>query len=154
VSVLIHYLGPWLPKMPLNTPESLLNHCCLQSLGIDPWSQSGSRWSIVIQSGPRNIRRQNWLFNLFADNTYSCLQVYIHFLLCSTCYQLFIYHFLEEYLSCTLLTQTYFLNYLIRKVRYFTPTYWFRRYSHQPNHFSRRAVLHQKRSKKAIFMPR
>src|SRR6266849_993859 len=57
MTVLVHHLGPWLPIMPLDTPGPLLDHCCIQSLGIGPrrWfrvDQGGPQWSRVVQGAP------------------------------------------------------------------------------------------------------
>src|SRR6266852_2942936 len=57
MTVLVHHLGPWLPIMPLDTPGLLLDHCCLQSLGVGPrrWirvDQGGPQWSRVVQGAP------------------------------------------------------------------------------------------------------
>src|ERR1700704_5206938 len=57
MTVLVHYLGPWLPIMPLDTPGPLLDHCCIQSLGVGPrrWfkvNQGGPQWSRVVQRAP------------------------------------------------------------------------------------------------------
>src|SRR6266849_5807129 len=57
MTVLVHHLGPWLPIMPLDTPGPLLDHCCIQSLGVGPrrWfrvDQGGPQWSRVVQEAP------------------------------------------------------------------------------------------------------
>src|SRR6266852_2942934 len=53
------------PEHPWTTPGPLLyTKSWHRSAKVD---QSGSRWSTVVQSGPGSTRRQNQLFNFFAD---------------------------------------------------------------------------------------
>src|SRR6266849_8904711 len=53
------------PGHPWTTPGPLLytKSWCRSAKVV----QSGSRWSIVVQSGPESTRRQKQLFNFFAD---------------------------------------------------------------------------------------